>query len=212
MVAVYLLGHKVGDIEEPVIYVRHHSYNYDGQLVTKGLPNPFVDSLTHDSIIVQIPRLHGQINNRLDKVLSIFDQTLKDGQNGQVLNIDDSMYSGDDEMQHILHRLLMAATNADMRQDMNVEDEYYSIIEKRDTEILQRDKLLAQQNVQLAQKSAQLEEQSAQIKEQSAQIEEQNNALRNSVQMLLKTGLSIDAVADCLGLDLQTVKSLGRIE
>ena len=99
-----------------------------------------------------------------------------------------------------------------MRQDMNVEDEYYSIIEKRDTEILQRDKLLAQQNVQLAQKSAQLEEQSAQIKEQSAQIEEQNNALRNSVQMLLKTGLSIDAVADCLGLDLQTVKSLGRIE
>ena len=92
------------------------------------------------------------------------------------------------------------------------EDEYYSIIEKRDTEILQRDKLLAQQNVQLAQKSAQLEEQSAQIKEQSAQIEEQNNALRNSVQMLLKTGLSIDAVADCLGLDLQTVKSLGRIE
>ena len=219
MVAVYLLGHKVGDIEEPVIYVRHHSYNYDGQLVTKGLPNPFVDSLTHDSIIVQIPRLHGQINNRLDKVLSIFDQTLKDGQNGQVLNIDDSMYSGDDEMQHILHRLLMAATNADMRQDMNVEDEYYSIIEKRDTEILQRDKLLAQQNVQLAQKSAQLEEQSAQIKEQSAQIkeqsaqiEEQNNALRNSVQMLLKTGLSIDAVADCLGLDLQTVKSLGRLE
>ena len=233
MVAVYLLGHKVGDIEEPVIYVHHHSYNYDGQLVTKGLPNPFVDSLTHDSIIVQIPRLHGQINNRLDKVLSIFDQTLKDGQNGQVLNIDDSMYSGDDEMQHILHRLLMAATNSDMRQDMNVEDEYYSIIEKRDTEILQRDKLLAQKNVQLAQQSVQLEEQSAQLEEQSVQLEEQsvqleeqsaqleeqsaqlkeqNNALRNSIQMLLNTGMSMDAIADSLGLDLQIVESLVKVE
>ena len=54
MVTVYLLGHKVGDIEEPVLYVRRQSYDYNDNLVTKGLPNPFVDSLTHDSIIVQI--------------------------------------------------------------------------------------------------------------------------------------------------------------
>ena len=78
MVAVYLLGHKVGDIEEPVLYVNHQSRDYDNNVVTKGLPNSFVDSLTHDSIIVQIPRLHGRINNQLDKVLSIFDQTLRD--------------------------------------------------------------------------------------------------------------------------------------
>ena len=37
MVAVYLLGHKVGDIEEPVVYVNHKSFDYDGNLVTKGL-------------------------------------------------------------------------------------------------------------------------------------------------------------------------------
>ena len=67
MMTVYLLGHKVGDIEEPVLYVRRQSFDYNDNLVTQGLPNPFVDSLTHDSIIVQIPRLHGQINNRLDK-------------------------------------------------------------------------------------------------------------------------------------------------
>ena len=41
--------------------------------------------VTHDSIIVQIPRLYGQINNRLDKVLSIFDQSRKDVGNGQVI-------------------------------------------------------------------------------------------------------------------------------
>lgn len=107
MVAVYLLGHKVGDIEEPVLYVRHQSFDYNGKVVTKGLPNPFVDSLTHDSIIVQIPRLHGKINNRLDEVLSIFDQTRKDDQNQQMLHLDDSLYPDDDvEMQHILRRCL----------------------------------------------------------------------------------------------------------
>lgn len=75
MVTVYLLGHRVGDIEEPVLYVNHKAYDYDGKEVTKGVPDPFVDSLVHDSIIVQIPLLRGQINNRLEEILSVFDQT-----------------------------------------------------------------------------------------------------------------------------------------
>ena len=177
MIAVYLLGHKVGDIEEPVLYVRHDSFDYNGQRVTKGLPNAFVDSLTHDSIIVQIPRLHGQINTRLDKVLSIFDQTRKDQDNQQVLNLDDTLYENDTDMQHIVRRLLMAATNADVRMDMNVEDEYYSVIEKRDTEILMRDRELAEKNVQLAEKNAQLKEQDAQLNEKNAQLNEKNAQL-----------------------------------
>lgn len=78
MVAVYLLGHLVGNITEPVLYVKHKAYNYEGHEVTEGMPDPFVESLTHDSIIVQIPRLHGRINNRLDRVLSVFDQTQKE--------------------------------------------------------------------------------------------------------------------------------------
>ena len=65
MVAVYILGHRVGHINVPVLYVNHKPYDYEGNEVTEGLPDPFVDSLVHDSIIVQIPLLHGQINNRL---------------------------------------------------------------------------------------------------------------------------------------------------
>ena len=208
MVAVYLLGHKVGDIEEPVLYVRHHSYDYNGNRVSKGLPNPFVDSLTHDSIIVQIPRLHGQINNRLDKVLSIFDQSHKDEGNGQVINLDDALYSDDADMQHILHRLLMAATDADMRQDMNVEDEYFSAIEKRDTEILMRERKLAEQNVKISEQKAQLSEQKAQLSEQKAQLEQKDEMLKSSVQMLVKSGIPFDAIADNLGVSIDKVKQL----
>ena len=36
-------------------------------------------------------------------------------------------------MHRILSHLLSAASEPQMRQDMNVEDEYFSIIEKRDT-------------------------------------------------------------------------------
>ena len=236
MVAVYILGHKVGDIEEPVLYVRHDSFDYNGNLVTKGLPNAFVDSLTHDSIIVQIPRLHGQINTRLDKVLSIFDQSRKDSDNQQVLNLDDSLYSGDSDMEHIVRRLLMAATNADVRMDMNVEDEYYSVIEKRDTEILMRERQLAEQKVQLNEQKVQLNEQKVQLNEQKvqlneqkvqldkqkeqleqknaqleqkdAQLEQKNAQMRASVQLMQKAGLSLQTIAETLNM---TEKELRRL-
>ena len=154
MVAVYLLGHKVGDIEEPVVYVNKQINTYDCQLVTKGIPDPFIDSLTHESIIVQIPRLHGQVNNRLEKVLSIFDQTRMDKDDTHVLRFDDGAYDGDTDMARIMHRLTMAASDAEMRHRMNVEDEYFSAIEKRDTEILLRDKQLAEQKTQISEQKA----------------------------------------------------------
>lgn len=220
MVTVYLLGHKVGDIEESVLYVRRHSYNYDGELVTKGLPNPFVDSLSHDSIIVQIPRLHGRINNRLDKVLSIFDQTNTEQRNKQILDIDESAYTGDDDMMRILHRLQAAAADAKMRHDMNVEDEYFSVIEKRDTTIMLKDKKIAEQITQIAEQNAQLAEQNTQIAEQNAQLAEQSSQLeqkdallaeqeaqiRTSIQMLYKAGMTVESIASSLNIDIETVR------
>jgi len=219
MVAVYLLGHRVGDIDEPVLYVRHKSYDSNGQLVTKGLPNAFVDSLTHDSIIVQIPLLRGILSgpsggrqpgrSRLDKVLSVFDQSKKDGQNRKVLNIDDSLYSGDDDMLHILHRLAMAAGDSKVRQDMNIEEEFISVIERRDTEILNRDYKLSQQKVIIDEQKSQIDEQKSQIDEQKSQIDEQKSqlaqrdaSLRKSVELLRAAGLTDEAIAANLGITL----------
>ncbi|MBQ9645635.1 MAG: hypothetical protein IJV24_04665 [Prevotella sp.] len=194
MVAIYLLGHKVGDIEEPVIYVNHTTSDYYGNEVVKGLPHPFVDSLTHSSIIVQIPRLHGQINNRLDKVLSIFDQTRKERDDEHVLRIDEKVYADDSDMERIIHRLTAAAADADMRQNMNVEDEYFSIIEKRDTELLMRDRQIA--------------EQKARLTEQSARLTEQEEMLRMSVEALLDLGLDPETIAARLKRSVQDITKL----
>ena len=192
MITIYLLGHKVGNIEEPVLYVRRHSYDYNDNIVTKGLPHPFIDSLTHDSIIVQIPRLHGQINNRLEKVLSIFDQSNLDGTSKQTLNIDESLYANDDDMLHIVHRLLAAASDTQMRHEMNVEDEYYSVIEHRDTTILMKDKEIARQ--------------CATIKEQGDTIKEQGDMLRSTIQLLLNAGMTEEQIAVNLHVDVTTVE------
>ena len=184
MVAVYLLGHRVGDIEEPVLYVNHHAMDYNDQPVTKGMPNPFVESLTHSSIIVQIPLLHGHVHNRLERLLSIFDQTQKDSEDFRILKIDDTKYSDDVEMERIITRLTQAAASSEMRRRINIEAEFMSVIERRETEILNRDYELAKQKVQLEEQNAQLEEQHAQLEEQSAQLEEQSAQLEEQSAQL----------------------------
>ncbi len=178
MVAVYLLGHRLGDIEEPVIYIDHKAYDYDGNEVSKGLPNGFVESLTHDSIFVQIPLLHGKVNNKLDKVLSIFDQSIRDEHNPHILHIDESKYSDDPEMMYMIHRLTAAAADAELRQDMNVEDEYFSALEDRDTAIMLRDKKLKEQDKQIKEQDDKLKEQDVKLKEKDDKLKEKDDKLK----------------------------------
>ena len=221
MVAVYLLGHRVGLIEEPVLYVSHQSYDYQGNVVRQGLPNPFVDSLTHDSIIVQIPLLSGRVNSRLYQVLSIFDQTRKDSQSGQVICLEDGAYHGDKDMEYIVHRLQAAAADAEVRREMMVEDEFFSIIEKRDTTIMLKDRQLAEKNVeleqkdaqleqkdaQLEQKDAQLEQKDAQLEQKDAQLEQKDLSLRKSIQMLRQAKMPVESIAANLGMTVEEVMS-----
>ena len=219
MVAVYLLGHRVGNIKEPIVYVNHDVFDYNGNVVEDGNMEPFVESLTHNSIIVQIPLLHGNVNNRLEKVLSVFDQTLVDGDTQQVLKIDEDKFADDNDMLYVLHKLTAAAANSEMRQDMNVEDEYYKAIEDRDTAIMQRDKMLkerdckmaqmderlSQQSERLSQQSEQLSQQSEQLSQQSEQLSQQSEQLRNMAKALFVNGLSVEQISNMTGIDIEII-------
>ena len=198
MVAVYLLGHRVGNIKEPIVYVNHDVFDYNGNVVEDGNMEPFVESLTHNSIIVQIPLLHGNVNNRLEKVLSVFDQTLVDGDTQQVLKIDEDKFADDNDMLYVLHKLTAAAANSEMRQDMNVEDEYYKAIEDRDTAIMQRDKMLKERDSKMAQMDERLSQQSEQLSQQSEQ-------LRNMAKALFVNGLSVEQISNMTGIDIDII-------
>ena len=208
MVAVYLLGHKVGNIEAPVVYVNHDVYDYDGKVVEEGREEPFVESLTHNSIIVQIPRLRGRVNNRLEKVLSVFDQSRKDATDKQVLNIDERKYEDDADMMYMLHMLTAAAADSDMRQDMNVEDEYYKAIEDRDTAIMQREKELKARNEQLRRKDEQIQQRDEQIQQRDEQIQQRDEQIRNIATSLYKSGMTVSVIAQTMGESLDEIRKM----
>lgn len=229
MIAVYLLGHRVGDIDKAVVYVTHNAFDYDGKVVEGGMQDPFINSLIHDSIIVQIPLLHGKINNRLDRVLSVFDQSQRDAKNQQIVCLDEKEYAGDSDMMYILHRLGLAAMDADVRQEMNDEDEFYSVLEARDTQvmklneqIMEKKKQLNEQKAQLNEQKAQLNEQKAQLNEKQAQLnektvrlaeaeaqlKEQKSQVKAMVKAMVGNGMTIEAVAKMMNKSEDEINDL----
>ena len=214
MVAIYLLGHRVGKIEEPVIYVNHHAYNYDDKKVEEGIPDPFVESLQHDSIIVQIPLLHGRVNNRLEKVLCLFDQT-NVADNKKVIKVDDKQFEGDNDMEYIVRRLQSAAADPDMRYQMNAEDEFFKELEARDSLIMEKDGQLKEKDGQLKEKDGQLKEKDGQLKEKDGQLKEKDGQLKEKDEMLRKmikgmqeSGMSLDDIAKMLNKTVDEVKQI----
>lgn len=186
MVAIYLLGHCIGKVDEPIIYVNHHAYDYDGKEVKDGMPDPFVESLQHDSIIVQIPLLHGKVNNRLEKVLSVFDQT-NVADDKKVIKVDDRQFEGDNDMEYIVRRLQSAAADPEMRFQMNAEDEFFKELEARDTVIMEKEQT---------------------IKEQEGQLKEQDDMLRTMIRGMQANGMSIESIAQMLNKTVSEIEKL----
>ncbi|RJG11344.1 hypothetical protein D4A39_17115, partial [Alcanivorax profundi] len=142
---------------------------YDGKKVEEGIADPFVESLQHDSIIVQIPLLHGRVNNRLEKVLCLFDQT-NVADNKKVIKVDDKQFERDNDMEYIVRRLQSAAADPDMRYQMNAEDEFFKELEARDSLIMEKD----------------------------GQLKEKDEMLRKMIKGMQENGMSLDDIAKML--------------
>lgn len=183
MVSIYILGHKLGDLQEPVVYVRRRYLDHDSNPITHGVPDPFIESLTHDTIIVQIPYLKGRTRNHLERLLNIFDQDYRWKENGHFLEIDERKLNGNDE-QLVMYRLVKAASTPDVRRAMQVEDEILSEIEDRDTTIMLQNAKIEKQSAEIEKQSAEIEKKSAEIEKKDAELEKKDEEIRQANQKL----------------------------
>lgn len=193
IVSVYLLGHKVGDIKEPVVYVSRKYLDYDSNEITEGVPDPFVESLTHDSIIVQIPYLRNSARNHLDRVLCFFDQSYI-MEDPHLVNLSDRDIEDNEEMRRIVMRLANAASIPEIRHTMNIEDEIFSELESLDTTVLaQKKKIIAQ---------------GEQIAAQGEQIAAQGEQIAAAVRAFSGRGLQSAEIAEIMNLPQATVEEI----
>lgn len=209
IVAIYILGHNLYDLEEPIVYVKRQYLDYDSNIVEKGVPSRFVESLTHDAIFVQLPRLSGSTRNRLEKILQLFDQSKATSSSCErLLQIDDNIAEGDDEMQAIVTRLLQAAASPDMAREMMLEAEFQSELNSVETKLALKDKIIRENKQVLAKKDFIIDEQNLQIEKKDQQLEEQNAIIAASVKMLLDANLPIDIICKNLKVTEEFVMSI----
>ena len=182
IVSIYILGHKLGDLQEPVVYVRRKYLDYNSNPIENGVPDPFIESLTHDSIIIQIPYLKGKVRNRLERLLQVFDQTYRLKDNEHIMEIDERGLEIEEQL--VVDRLIKAAVEPDVRRDMDVEDEILSEIESRDTTIMMKNKELELKNKELESKSQELESKSQELESKSQELESKSQELESKSQEL----------------------------
>ena len=130
IVSIYFLGHPLDHETAPVIKVNR---NYIDLATGEQLKNKeeFIESLTHDSYVIQIPELKGKRRNELERILSIFDQSQKESDH--ILNINESDFP--EEYRDIIRTLQRAISDEDIQNTMDLEDEILEELEKKERRI-----------------------------------------------------------------------------
>ncbi len=191
ILSIYILGEKVDHLDDAVTYITRSYRNQKGLEINNNRPSWFVECLSHDMVVIQIPKIKPRPDSVLDNLLTMFDQSKIDSKDKQIINYDIDDYDvpkGElrDDMRFIVRRLEQATVSEEIRMKMDLEDKVDEMLtDKKNAE----DKV-AEQAKMLQEKDSQLQEQASQLQEQASQIHSQAIELEKLRSLLKQHGLS----------------------
>jgi len=145
---IYLLNYEIDLSDSPIIKVDYTASDLTtGEKLNKK--NEFIESLNHKSWIVQVKQLKERRRNELENLLSIFDQD-NIAEDKHILNIDENQFS--EEYRHIIRKLREAYESKQVREEMQMEDDYINELLMKDEIIAENQKTIAEKDKSLAEK------------------------------------------------------------
>ncbi|MCI5132249.1 MAG: hypothetical protein D3904_12195 [Candidatus Electrothrix sp. EH2] len=169
IISIYFLGHRLRGTDRAVIKVQR-AY-YDGITGEKlSCREEFIESLTHDSVVVQIPRLQQPCRSDLEELLGIFDQTRKLSETGHILEIDEAGYP--EKYARLVRRLLRAASDRQVMDTMDVEDDVLEELENLERTIERKEKTIGEKEKTIGEKERTIEDRDRKLEEQNRLIAE----------------------------------------
>ncbi len=169
IITIYFLGFKLDNVAAPVLKIdRKYIDVINKTALPDSVKETFVEQLTHNSYIVQIPRLSPQQQTPLAHILQVFSQSyitadkhkldyepVKEAQSALVLRI--------------LERLHRAIASEEVRAKMNIEDEFETIVNREVRKKLAEKDLIIEEKTQMLEEKTQMLEEKAQIIEEKDQ-------------------------------------------
>ena len=168
---IYLLGFKLPEITTPAVKVsRQYIDQIRHEIINKK--NDFIEKLTHDSYIVQIPRIEGKLGSRLEQILSFFEQKYYVDDSGMIKEYPYPIT--DDQIKMLADSLHFAGTDPEKRKYLETEMEAYRVYEVTQRELQE----------QLSETQKNLEETKSNLEEKDKALEKALKELRELKQKL----------------------------
>ncbi len=173
IISMYFLGHSLKHTEAPVIKVKRNYYDMaTGEELKEK--EEFIESLTHDSYVIQIPKLKEKRRNELEILLSIFDQG-ESRSNNHILNIREEDFP--EKYHSVIRRLQRAIAEAKVRDTMDLEDEILGELEDMERTIAKKDEIIEESKKTIEEKEKALQENTRALKDKNLAMKEQEKII-----------------------------------
>jgi hypothetical protein len=163
VISIYFLGHQLDHTEAGVVGVKRC---YTDLITGKPIKTreSFIESLTHDSYIIQIPKLTQKRRNELEILLSVFDQSSRVEPYHHILNIREEDYPK--KYSHLIRRLQKAVSDSEMKKRMDFEDGMLDDLKEMQRSIdtlEQKTKMISEEKDRMAEENAELKRRLAEL-------------------------------------------------
>jgi hypothetical protein len=191
IISIYFLGHRLEMKTAHAIIGTKRQYVdlSTGEIITEK--NNFIESLTHDSIVIQLPELKQQRRTELENLLSIFDQSYKTT-DIHILNIDETNMP--EQFKVILRKLQQAMADTKVRMTMTAEDDILDELGEKEREISDLEENVAGKDKIIEEKDKILEENAKVLEAKEKELEAKEKALAAQAEAFKEQLREIEAL------------------
>ena len=176
----------------------------------------FFRSLTHDTIIVQIPYLKKNAKTKVEQMLEAFCQDYTSSQSPQLLEM--NIADKPQDFQELVRPLVYAVADTEVRKVMDIEDEMSAYFQnyKSVTDEVEVLKEMAEEykgkveeyKGQAEEYKGQAEEYKGQAEEYKGQAEEYKKQIISSMKTMLSFGIPVEKIAESFNKEVNEVKQM----
>ncbi len=182
IISIYFLGYSLKSIDAPVIAVKRKYYDVVRNKEIKA-KDEFIESLTHDSFVIQIPYLKKRRRSDLEILLSIFDQENK-LYDKHILEVDEKNFPG--KYRRIIRRLRKAHEEKEVREIMDAEDYHLQNLQDFEREIGERERVIEEREKVISEKEKEISEKDALLSEKEALLSEKDKLINELMKKIEK--------------------------
>jgi len=186
IISIYFLGHKLDTTQASAIKVsRQYSDLITDEIIETK--ESFIESLTLDSYVIQIPYLTDKRRNDLEILLSVFDQRNPIDNDHHILNVKEENFP--EKYRPIIRKLQKAVQDLEIKKKMELEDGIIDELEDMEREIEDLEQKVEEIELKLdiSKQEKNIAEQEKNIAEQEKnKAEQENEKLKHELNELRK--------------------------